>query len=213
MRKSNRGKVLLAGACLLAGVSAWGQQTTGTMKIAPRSIDVGVTYSAERAYIAPGSCDCFWFNGGGADVAITLWKGFGAAAALTGDHASDVNPGIDISKVTYMGGPRYTHILPNWKTGPLAKRRWEVFGEGLFGEAHAFNSAFPNGAQLKPSAHSFAMQTGGGISIFFSKRIAARVLEADYVRTNLPNSISDVQNDVRLGAGVTYHVGSLPHLR
>jgi hypothetical protein len=37
-----------------------------------------------------------------------------------------------------------------------------------------------------------------------------RLLEADYVRTQLPNNYSQSQNDVRLAFGVTYHFGSAP---
>lgn len=206
------GKGLLVAACLLAGATTWGQQNNRAMQSSPRSIDIGATFTAERAYIAPGNCDCFWFKGGGADAAVTLWKGFGIAAALTGDHASNVNPGVDISKIAYMGGPRYTYSLPALKLGPLSKRHWEVFGEGLFGDAHAFNSAFPAAGALKPSANSFALQTGGGINVAVSRSFTVRALQADYVRTALPNNVSDVQNDVRLGIGATYHANSLPRL-
>lgn len=209
MHKSIRGKVLLAGACLLASISAWGQQDHNAKMPLPASVDIGVTYAAERAYIAPGNCDCFWFNGGGVDAAVTFWRGFGVAAAFTGDHASNVMPGVGISKVAYIAGPRYTYTPSH-----LGSRlRGQLFGEALFGGAHAFDSTFPSTAGLKTSADSFAMQIGGGVHVFVSRRFTVRALEADYVRTALPNGVSNVQNDMRLGFGVSYHVGALSHSR
>jgi hypothetical protein len=213
MRKLIRGKALLVGACILASASAWSQQDNNKAKTAHTSVDLGVTYAAERAYIAPGNCDCFWFNGGGADLTVTFWKGLGIAAALTGDHASNVAPGVDISKISYMFGPRYTYKPWILKVRRGSKLHIQVFGEGLFGDAHAFNSSFPTGIGLKSSADSYAMQIGGGLHVFVSKNFAVRVLQADYVRTALPNGTSDVQDDLRLGFGVTYHLGSLTHLR
>jgi hypothetical protein len=206
MRKSIRGRVLLVGACLLAGSLAWGQQDNNKANLSKTSVDLGLTYAAERAYIAPGNCDCFWFNGGGADVAVTFWKGFGVAGALTGDHASNVTPGVDISKISYMAGPRYTYRPLVLKMHGESKLRTQFFGEALFGGAHAFDSSFPSASGLKASADSYAMQIGGGVNIFISKRFAIRIPELDYVRTALPNGNSDVQNDLRLGFGVTYHI-------
>jgi hypothetical protein len=206
MRKSIRLKVLLVGAYLLAGSSVWSQPDNTKANLSQTSVDLGLTYAAERAYIAPGTCDCFWFNGGGADVAVTFWKGFGIAAALTGDHASNVTPGVDINKISYMAGPRYTYRPLALKTHGESKLRTQFFGQALFGDAHAFNSSFPSASGLKSSAGSYAMQIGGGVNIFISKRFAVRIPEVDYVRTALPNGGSNVQNDLLLGFGVTYHM-------
>jgi hypothetical protein len=212
MRKLIREKALLVGACILASASVWGQQDNNKAERPRTSVDLGVTYAAERAYIAPGNCDCFWFNGGGADVAVTFWKGFGVAAALTGDHASNVTPGVDISKISYLFGPRYTYKPWILNVRRVSKLRVQAFGEGLFGGAHAFDSSFPSASGLQSSANSYAMQIGGGVNFFISDRFAVRVPEVDYVRTDLPNGNSDVQNDLRLGfgIGISYH---MPRLR
>src|ERR1700730_8978800 len=97
MRISVGRKVLLAGVFAAASTSLWAQAPK-----APVFIDMSVTYAAERAQIAPGHCGCFWLQGGGADVALTFWKGFGAAASLTGDHISNYSPGLDINKIAYL---------------------------------------------------------------------------------------------------------------
>ena len=186
--------VLLASACMSAGLLSWGQR--------PVSADVGVTVNFERAYIAPGSCNCFWLKGGGTDLTVTFWKGLGIAGSLSGDHATNAAPGIDVNKITYLFGPRYTITPP-------ALHHAHVFAEGLFGEANAFNSSFPSGDVLSSSANSFAMQISGGLQFPLAGRFSLRAFQADYVRTALPNNFSDVQNDFRLGFGFSYHAGSL----
>jgi hypothetical protein len=52
-----------------------------------------------------------------------------------------------------------------------------------------------------------ALDAGGGVNILFSERFGVRLLEADYVRTALPNNGSNVQNDLRVSFGVTYRLG------
>jgi hypothetical protein len=96
MRISTRGSVLLASTCLIAAVTALGQQSNGPGETAPVSADLSVTYSVEDSQLAPGNRGCFWFQGAGADVGFTLWKG--AAGALTGEHANQT-PGMNIDKI------------------------------------------------------------------------------------------------------------------
>jgi hypothetical protein len=197
-------KVLLAAVFAAAptGVCVQGQSA---MVKALASVDVGVTYAAERAQIAPGSCGCFWLQGGGADVALSLWKGFGASASVTGAYATNYFSGIDVNKIAYMGGLRYTY--KNWILGSR-RPHLQIFGEALLGGVHAFSGAFPSSTGLTATANSFALQAGGAINLVLSRRIGARLLQADYVRTQLPNNYSKSQNDLRLAIGVNYHMGS-----
>jgi len=205
--------VLLGVTCLVAGLMSWGQQSNDRTQHPPLSADLGITMAFERAYIAPGSCNCFWLEGGGADAALTIWKGLGYAAAISGDHASNAAPGIDVNKITYVFGPRYTFTPFTSNARAQFLRGTEVFGEGLVGSVHAFNSTFPIAAGLKASADSFAVQVGGGVQVPLRRGFMVRVLQADYVRTSLPNNFSDVQNDLRLGFGISYHVQLMAHLR
>jgi hypothetical protein len=98
MRISTRGSVLLASTCLIAAVTALGQQSNGPGETAPVSADLSVTYSVEDSQLAPGNCGCFWFQGAGADVGFTQWKGLGVAGTLTGEHANQT-PGMNIDKI------------------------------------------------------------------------------------------------------------------
>jgi hypothetical protein len=204
MRTSICRKALFAGLLAIAP-SGQAQSEPGR---APASIDLAITYSTEHAQLAPGTCGCFWLQGGGADAAVTLWKGFGVAAGVTGEMVSNYAPGVDFSKVSFMGGPRYTYTV--WKAPPALQRpRLQIFGAGLFGAVHAISGAFPTATGINTTANSFALETGGGLNFFFSRSTSVRLLEVDYVRTQLPNGYAGTQNDLRLAFGVSYHAASV----
>jgi hypothetical protein len=108
MRIKVRGRVLLVGACMLTGALGWRQQSQKPHVPATVSTDLAVTFAAERSQTVPGQC-CFWLKGGGVDAAVTFWKGLGITATLTGNTASDVTPGVNVSKIAYLAGPRCTY--------------------------------------------------------------------------------------------------------
>jgi hypothetical protein len=162
-----------------------------------------VTFAGELSRVDPSSC-CFWFKGGGVDAAVPLWKGFGIAATLTGDHASNIWKGVDENKISLMAGPRYT--LTAWKShsGAADSRRLQLFGQGLVGVAHGFDSgSFFNGSS---SAYQLAIQTGGGLNFYLTKKIGIRPIEVDFVRTQSGLIGMETQNDMRLASGVIYHI-------
>jgi len=192
------------GACILAGSVLWAQQSQKPVPPAPVSADLAVTFAVEHSQVVPGQSK-FWFKGGGADAAVTFWKGLGLAATITGDHASNISPGVDANKLSYLGGPRYTWTA--WKS-TADQRRLQVFGQGLFGEAHGFDGLYPATGGATFSANSFAVQAGGGLNLYLNKSWGVRLLEADYVRTTLPNASANAQNDMRLAFGITYHIES-----
>ncbi|MGD0939591.1 MAG: OmpA family protein [Terracidiphilus sp.] len=200
MRISFRRRVLLVSACLLIGAAGWAQQSQKPAV----STDLAVTFAAERSQVVPSQC-CFWFKGGGADAAVTFWKGLGIAASITGDHASNVTPGVDVNKFTYMAGPRYTWNVYDSVHG---RPRLQIFGQGLAGGVHGFDGLYPNGIAVTSSANALAIQAGGGLNFYLTKRFGLRLLEAEYVRTELPNNAANVQNDLRLSAGLVYHLGA-----
>ena len=212
MRMLSRGSLLLVSACMLAGTIAWAQQTPRSAKQSAAFTDVAATFSLEHAELVPGVC-CFWMQGGGADAAVTFWKRFGIAASLTGEHIANYIPGLDVNKIGLLAGPRYTYTAWANQSGATATPRFQVFGEGLFGGVHAFNGAFPTGSIINSNAGSYALQTGGGLNVLFFKNYSVRMLEADYVRTALPNGASNIQNDLRLSFGVSYHTNSVFHRR
>jgi hypothetical protein len=162
--------------------------------------DLGVTYSPEHTQLAPGNCHCFWLQGGGAEASFTLWKGFGIAGSVTSERISNYANGIDFNRFTYAAGLDYRH---------KAGARLQIFGHGLGGRAHAFSGAFPSNTGLRSTANSLLLQTGGGLDLPLSNRFAVRLLEAEYVRTQLPNGYANTQNDLRLSTGLTLEFGHL----
>jgi hypothetical protein len=162
------------------------------------STDLAVTYSTENAKVTPSTGGSFWSQGGSLDAAATFFHNFGVAANVTGDHASNIAPGVNLNKIAVMIGPRYTRRLPS-------KRESRVFVEALAGGVRGFGSIFPLPAGTDSHASSFAFQAGGGVDIAISKHLALRAIEADYVRSYLPNNGTNTQDHLRLAFGVTYH--------
>jgi hypothetical protein len=171
-------------------------------KPTPAQMDVAITYVAERAKIATIDCGCFWLEGGSMNAAVTFYRGLGVAANLTGGHASNIAPGVDLDKVSFMMGPRYTYPFKSWfgRTGG-----GRVFGEGLIGGVHSFNTVVPTSAGVAGAASSLVFQVGGGADLPLRKGIGIRLFEADYVRSTLPNAGNSTQHDLRLAAGISFH--------
>jgi opacity protein-like surface antigen len=170
----------------------------------PLSVDLAATYSVERANIVTNDCGCFWLQGGSVNGGVTFFHGLGVAANFTGEHSSNIVPGVDVNKLAFMAGPRYTLRASRWANHLHLRKPTAVFGEALFGFAHGFDGAFPTSTGFTSSASSFSMQVGGGLDVALAKRFGLRALEVDYVRTTLPNNATDTQNDLRLAVGISY---------
>ena len=102
--------------------------------------------------------------------------------------------GAGLDMVTATFGPRYT-----WSP---RHARYELFGQGLAGVANGFNSVFPNVLGAQSVANSLAVKAGGGMNLNLKRHLALRLFEADYLRTQLPNSTNNAQNSLQLGAGL-----------
>jgi hypothetical protein len=196
MNSIMRRGVVLAGI-LSTAILSWGQQH---VKV---SEDIAFTYVAERAKIVNTDCGCFWLQGGSADFAWTFTHGLGVAANLTGVHAGDIGTGLQLDKVLFAVGPRYTYSPKTWPGHRIGAA--SIFGEGLFGGVHGFNTTFPSPNGPLGAASSFAMVFGGGVDLHITKHIGIRAVEGDYIRTNLPNGATGEQNDLRLASGISFH--------
>jgi hypothetical protein len=163
------------------------------------STEVAITYDLERAKVEAVSCGCFWLQGGSVSGAVPIYKGWSIAGSFAGAHASNIKPGVDSNKLSYLAGPRYT-----LDTSRRSAHSLRVFGEALFGGAHGFGSIFPSGSGVTSSANSYAMQLGGGVDVPLGSGFGLRAVEADYVRTGLPNNGTNTQNDLRLAFGLSY---------
>jgi hypothetical protein len=194
-----RNSVLLLGALTMSLTGLTQQKAPSTT-----TTDLAITYVAERAKIASIECGCFWLEGGSMNAAVTFYRGLGVAANITGGHASSVTPGVDLDKVSFMMGPRYTYRPDKWR-GHSFGQQVRIFGEGLAGGVHGFNTVFPTAGGVAGAASSFTFQVGGGLDWTIWRNIGIRVVEADYVRSTLPNGGNNTQHDLRLAAGISFH--------
>ena len=194
---------LLVGALIFAQAASAQPDHTSQVPKLSRGLDLAFTYTPERAKFAGTNCGCFWLQGGSIDAGFFVYHGLGFAANLTAQHASDISGKIDLGKTSYLFGPRYT-----LGTSKLLRmeRETSVFGQAFFGGMHGYDSMFPSGSTINSSANSFAMQIGGGFNMALAKGFGLRVIDAQYVRSSLPNNGNSTQNDLRLGSGITYRI-------
>jgi hypothetical protein len=163
-----------------------------------QEVDLSVTYTAQYSNLV--SDPTFWHQGGSIELSTQTYRGFGIAANIAGTQIGDAaNSGVGLSMVTATFGPRYTWYRP---LGGARKKSLAIFGQGLIGEAHGFNSYFPTVAGSLTDYNSFALQVGGGVDIGLSRHFAVRAFQADWIRTQFPNSTTNIQNTFRIGAGI-----------
>lgn len=199
--KQIRTVALLAGV-LSSSLSLTAQRTDNTAgnKLHITSYEVAVMFHLEHEQVAQVNGNRFWMKGGSLEGAATFWKGIGIAANLTGEHASNIQNNVGLSKIAFMAGP---HITVN--TSRFTKSHpTSLFGEWLFGGVHAFDSTFPGTTTVASSAGGFSTQVGGGLDVALKHGLALRVPELDYIHTNLSNNGSNSQNGLRLAFGVSY---------
>ena len=179
-------------AICLATTFALGGTVAHAQAVSSGALDLGVSYAAQRSLKA-GTGQNFWTQGGAIELGANVWHGLGIAANVTGTHTASVGASnIPLSLVTTTFGPRFRFH---------AARRLSIYAEALVGEANGFGSVFPAPRASQDSANGLALQFGGGIDYKLGHRYAVRVLDASYVRTQLPNSSDNVQNNLHLGAG------------
>lgn len=180
------GSVLLVGAMMATPLIAQQAQVASHLEIA-------ATFAAARSNAAGGSS--FWLQGGSVQMHAQFWHGLGVVADVAGLHQGNIqSSGVGLDLVTATFGPRYT-----WT--PL-HGRYSIYGQSLAGVVNGLNSVFPNSLGAETSAAGIAVQVGGGVNAKLTPRVSLRVIEADWLRTDLPNSTTSAQNNLRLGAGV-----------
>ena len=166
----------------------------------PSHLNIAVTYSADRTNLTTGNS--FWMQGGSAEVAGTLPHGFSAVAAATGLHAGSISTTqVPLSLLVFTFGPRYTWRTP-WRPG---NHDLNIFGQVLLGEAHGFDSVFPSSGGATSSASSLTIQAGGGANLALPRHFSLRLLQAEWLHTQLPNSGTNAQNHLRISTGVALH--------
>jgi hypothetical protein len=194
--------MLLCGAAAVAMISVAAAQTASSAKQTPPKaakypIDLSLTYAATSSSAVGGSN--FWMQGAAVQVHVRLHGGLGAAAGVSGAHTANIGPsGVGLDMVTLAFGPRYT-----WSPAHI---RSLLFVQGMLGQSYGFHSVFPGTAGATGSAHSLAAEVGGGVNFTVSPRLGLRLCEAEWQRTQLPNSAANVQNNLRISAGLVFRI-------
>jgi len=194
-------KLLLIGALLHCGAIGLQAQARQEQNVPAASrFELAITYSSVNA--GQVYSKQFWMNGGGIEIAARIHRSLSVAVNFTGLHTSNTGTGVPLNLVTSTFGPRYT-----WTTGRRSSNghSLSIFGEGLVGEACGFNSLFPGSSGVDSSSNSPAVQAGGGVEIALSRHLSVHAVQASWLRTQLPNSSTNVQNDFQIGAGFVFH--------
>jgi peptidoglycan-associated lipoprotein len=194
MTKKTNLKVLVAGACMIC-IFAARANSQAPAEQAKVSTDVAVAYNLTMANVVGGYG--FSMQGASVQVHAQFFRGWGVVADVAGLHATRLThstAGLDL--VTASFGPRYTWVP--------AHHRLSLFAHVLAGEAYGMNSIFPSAGGVSSSANSFALEMGGGMNLPLSRHINVRAFEVDWLRTELPNSTTNIQNNLRVGAGFVF---------
>ena len=163
-------------------------------------LEVTLAYSADRTNGVAGGCGCFWLSGGRAEASANFPRGISIVAELTGQHGSNINSTLStLSLILYLFGPRYTF---------RSSMRLVPFAQLLLGGVHGFDALFPSPGASVPNPDAFAFAAGGGFNAYLSSPLAVRVIQGDYLRSQLPNAGNNRENHLRLSAGIVFRFGS-----
>lgn len=209
-------RVLMCGAILLLGMTAWAQEF-------PRA-EVGVNYSYARYGPSAPYAKGHSLNGGGGELNLNFNEYLSVKMDLQG-YGSNLttfniasNPIFPTGVSGNVEGNLFTYLF-----GPQLKVRahhLQPYAHLLFGGAHSnvYGNAFHtlcqpvvNGCTLSkgPAADAFAMDFGGGVDIPVGKHFAIRPVQVDYLLTRFSNPFTGAnnQNNFRYSAGIVFAFG------
>lgn len=199
MKATNDRKIAPAATALVLLFFSASALCAQTVSTAPpkHTTDFAITYTAEHANSVGGGGN-FWLQGGSVEVGVSLWRGFAVAGNFTGTHSSSVgSQNVSLSLMVYTFGPRY-----RWMISSSNGKQTSFFGEAMVGGVKGFDSLFPTSSGATSTASAMAIQVGAGFDLQLNQHIGLRPAEVSWVRMQLPNGTSNVQNDLRISAGV-----------
>ena len=198
MKPSLRIRIRLAAATLLLTLSL---AATGWSQSVPQAepmrgqLEVSANYSWLHANAPAGDCGCFSASSGSGDVVLNTPAATSAVGEISGYQAHRISGSSqNVTVLNYLFGGRYT-------VGTHSRLR--LYGQALFGISHESS----NYAYVQ-SANAFAFSLGGGVHVTAGRRLGINVVQADWLRSTLPNTGNNRQNDLRLGTGIYLVLGS-----
>lgn len=205
MKVLPRFTAILAGCAMVAAAPApSAAQDIDTMPVP--LVEVSMGYAFQRTSTEDRFPGGWYFSGAG-----NLSQWFAVVGEASGSYRSEESTGgtlalSDKSQIyTFMGGPRFFH-----KTGRVVP-----FGQMLFGVAsHRLQQTetrsgegFGAGTHTwSDSSTAFAMQPGGGITVYLTERVGVRAA-GDY-RVTIDSNNDAVLHEVRFLTGFTFQWGS-----
>lgn len=197
-----RARMLLALAVL--AVASGGRARAQQTQI---PADLGVTYLQERTkFVGSGTNPYFMLRGAKVDFAYSLGRGAGLVISGSGLSTVNLRGSLDVEQISFMAGPRYTwnfgHITPT-----ASSRKGGLFVEGKAGYVIATSGAYPINGLIFDHASALSYLGGAGVNVHVYDRFELRAIELEYVRNQLPNGGTNVQNSLRLSTGINFHFG------
>ena len=144
----------------------------------------------------PGVAPSATYNayGGGGKLEYNANHWLGGVVDLAGYGAFATSNGELIGGAfTYLLGPRV-----NFRHGKVTP-----FAQSLFGGIRTTDGIGQSGPE-----NNFAMTAGGGIDFKVSKQVSIRPVQVEYLMTRLPNGLNNREDNLRIGAGISLHIGT-----
>lgn len=161
----------------------------------PKPTEVDINYTYVHTNAPPSGCGCFSMQGAYGAMVFDLPHNFAIVGEVGVLHGANIlGSSKDLTLLTYAAGPRY-----RW----FVRRHVTPFAQSLFGAGHSSGSFSPDALGLG-GRNAFVMTLGGGVNVDLNRRVSLQALQADYFLTHFPNGINDHQNNLRLGAGLTF---------
>lgn len=159
-------------------------------------VDAGLTREAGFLFTNGGIA-----NGWNASVGANVNQWFSLVADFSGHYGEILNPvfpintntkphigGVGFNRHSFLFGPRLSY---------RTRKGFMPFAHFLLGGAH--DDAFFN--SISETRLTWAL--GGGMDMKVSKRLALRLIQADYV----PTKAREIQDNVRISTGIVWHFG------
>ena len=135
-------------------------------------------------------------NGFDASIAANVNEWFGLVGDVGGQYTRLDDQGFTekIRAHSFLFGPKFS----------VRRKRAVPFVHALFGVSKLKTETNEFGPLLSFSDTSFAMALGGGVDVKVNDRLAIRVVQIDYLRTNF---FGESQNKGRISAGIVLRLG------
>jgi outer membrane protein OmpA-like peptidoglycan-associated protein len=195
-------------------------QSRGTDSNTPKA-ELFLGYSFVRAMPRSVGNRIAWLHGGSASIAFNVNSYLGLVADIGGYRATELTltgVGTPPTSVVDADGNVFTYLF-----GPrLSFRKHDrvtPFVQVLFGIAHASQVTLSGctgaSCSLLPSENALAMTAGGGFDLKVHRKVALRLVQAEYLMTRFmdPSSLTGqtaTQHNLRLSTGIVFRFGGNP---